>query len=146
MNNNRIISIAIVASVAAGIVVFVQQQDLGEPTIEPGIVYNTRNATLIELPDSGVGYSYPSILEDGGVQYLITDQAPCVRAKQDAGMCWRVSLDGGQQFFGFNNRFPVQNMHPSSTLCQPVACLVVFGQNDMQDQVVTIERQRANRN
>lgn len=141
MTRDRIITAALVASLAAGAFVVVNDEDVGERPLD-GRILHLSDSKLVELGDGGKGYVYPATLEDGGTDYLIADQAPCRRSLPDAGACWRLDVDGGPRFFGFLNRFPVEDMHPSSTACQPVACSVVAGEDADEDESVTLERRR----
>lgn len=142
MTRDRIISAALAAAVAVGVVVLVRDEDLGERPADDGRIHHQREAALVELSDAGRGYAYPTTLVDGGTEHLVTSEAPCVRSKADAGLCWSNDVDGGARFFGFDNRFPREDMHPSSSRCQPVACLVTAGEDAAEDEDVKLERRR----
>lgn len=137
MNRDRIIAAAAAAAVAAGVLVSLSDSDLGAAP-QDGRAERPQESKLVELPDAGKGYAYPATLPDGGTEYVVTDVAPCVRARADAGMCWRVDEDGGARFFGWDNRFQREDMHPSSSLCQPVACSIVAGENAEEDEDVRL--------
>lgn len=142
MNRDRIISAALAAAVAVGVVVLVRDEDLGKRPIDARI-HHKGESKLLELPDGGKGYSYPTTLEDGGTEYLVTDVAPCVRAPADGGECLRLLDDGGAAFFGALNRFPREQAVGAS--CEPVACSVVAGENADEDEDAHLERERKQR-
>lgn len=144
MNRDRLLTAAVVAAVAVGLVVTVRPDDLGERPADTR-VHRRGESKLVELADGGRGYAYPTTLDDGGTEYVITETAPCVRAREDAGLCWRLDTDGGARFFGWDNRFPREDMHPSSTACQPVACSVVAGDDAEEDEDAHLARERAQR-
>ena len=173
MNRDKIITAAVAAAVAVGVVALVRDGDVGQRPADTR-KHRKHESKLVELEDGGRGYAYPTTFDcdggtewvradggttpidigDAGVQiwktatcteYLVTDVAPCVRAREDAGMCWRTSVDGGAAFFGFDNRFPREEMHPSSTRCQPVACSVVAGEDAEEDEDAHLARERKQR-
>lgn len=143
MNRDRIISAALAAAVAVGVVALVRDEDLGERPLDDGRTHYHREATLIELPDAGKGYAYPSTLTDGGTEWLVTSVAPCVRARPDGGQCLRREPDGGARDFGVNNRFPREDAVGDG--CQPVACLVTAGDDADEDEDERLERERRRR-
>ena len=147
MNRDKIITAAVAAAVAVGVVALVRDGDVGQRPADTR-KHHKHESKLVELEDGGRGYAYPTTFDcDGGTctEYLVTDTAPCVRAREDAGMCWRTGRDGGAAFFGFDNRFPREEMHPSSTRCQPVACSVVAGEDAEEDEDAHLARERKQR-
>ena len=162
MNRDRIITAAVAAAVAVGVVALVRDGDVGQRPADTR-KHHKHESKLVELEDGGRGYAYPTTFDcdggtrlerdDGGLvqvwqlatctEYLVTDVAPCVRAREDAGNCWRRTSDGGSTFSGWDNRFPVEEAVGSG--CQPVACSVVAGEDAEEDEDVHLERERAKR-
>lgn len=142
MNRDRIITASLAAAVAVGVVARVRDSDL-DVRQAGARIERKHESKLVELEDGGKGYAYPTTLDDGGSEYLVTDTAPCVRAREDAGLCWRLDVDGGAMDFGLYNRFPAEEA--VGTGCQPVACSVVAGENAEEDEGAHLERERKQR-
>lgn len=141
MTRDKLLAAAALA-VSLGVLVSLSDADVGERPID-GRIHHKGESKLLELPDGGKGYSYPTTLEDGGTEYLVTDVAPCVRAPADGGECLRLLDDGGAAFFGALNRFPREQAVGAS--CEPVACSVVAGEDPNEDEGARIRRQRGRR-
>lgn len=142
MTRDKLLAAAALA-VSLGVLVSLSDSDVGERPLDDGRTHHYREATLIELPDAGKGYVYPSTLTDGGAEWLVTSEAPCVRARPDGGQCLRREADGGARDFGVNNRFPREDAVGNG--CQPVACLVTAGDDADEDEDVRLERERSKR-
>ena len=143
MNRDRIIAAAALAAVSTGLVVALSQDDLSER----GASGRARlgESKVVELPDAGVGYAYPVDLDDGGVEFRVTSDAPCVRRPEGAPVasCLRRESDGGSRDFGTLNRFPADEAVGAS--CEPVACSIVFGEDDAEADAAKVERARSRR-
>lgn len=141
MNRDKVIAAAALAAVVVGALVSLQPDDLGERPVT-GRVPRLGESKLVLLPDGGKGYSYPAYLEDGGQEYLVTDEAPCVR--RAVGMpessCRRRLEDGGAFDFGELNRFPATEAVGEG--CEPVACSVVAGENADEPEDERIRRMK----
>lgn len=143
-DKSKVVASLTVAAVAAGVLVALAEGDLGARA--PTSRARLGESKLVELPDAGKGYAYPSDLDDGGMEYLVTDEAPYRRSLPDAGRCWLTGEDGGAVFPGDFNRFHVAQMHPSSTHCDGVAGSVVSGVDDPdEDEGVRLARERSKR-
>ena len=140
MNRDKVIAAAALAAVAVGALVALQPDDLGErPQVQR--VLRPDESKLVLLPDGGKGYSVPASLEDGGVEYLVTDSAPCVR--RAAGMpveSCRRATDAGAVDFGALNRFPASEAVGGG--CEPVACSVVLGEDADEAEDDKVQRMR----
>lgn len=170
MTRDKLLAAAALA-VSLGVLVSLSDADVGERPVD-GRIHHKGESKLLELPDGGKGYSYPTtfdcdggtewVREDGGstpidigdagtqvwkiatcTEYLVTDVAPCVRAPADGGECLRLLDDGGAAFFGALNRFPREQAVGAS--CEPVACSVVAGEDPNEDEGARIRRQRGRR-
>lgn len=143
MNRDKIIAAAALAAVAVGVAVGLRDADLAER----GASGRARmgESKVVELPDAGVGYAYPVDLDDGGTEYRVTDAAPCVRRPEGAPVasCLRREPDGGARDFGDLNRFPASEAVGAG--CEPVACSIVFGENDREPDIEKVKRARSRR-
>jgi hypothetical protein len=143
MNRDRIIAAAALAAVSTGLVVALSQDDLSER----GQSGRARlgESKVVELPDAGIGYAYPVDLDDGGTEYRVTSDAPCVRRPEGAPVasCLRREPDGGARDFGALNRFPASEAVGAG--CEGVACSVVFGEDDAEADVEKVKRARSRR-
>ena len=143
MTRDRIITALAAAAVASGLLVALSADDLGNRP-DDGRKHRKGESKVVEL-DGGKAYVYPTDLEDGGTEFLVTTDAPCRRSLPDAGRCWRRDADGGARDFGAFNRFPVEDMHPSSTHCGSCACSVVSGDDSLEDEDARLVREKARR-
>ena len=143
MNRDRIIAAAALAAVAVGAAVGLQSDDLSER----GASGRARlgESKVVEMPDAGIGYAYPVDLDDGGTEFRVTSDAPCRRRPEDAPVasCLRREPDGGSRDFGTLNRFPASEAVGAG--CEPVACSIVFGENDREPDSAKVERARGRR-
>jgi len=140
MSRDRIIAAAALAAVSTGLVVALSQDDLAER----GQSGRARmgESKVVELPDAGIGYAYPVDLDDGGIEYRATSDAPCVRRPEGAPVasCLRREPDGGTRDFGTLNRFPASEA--VGVGCEPCACSIVFGESDAEADVEKVKRAR----
>jgi hypothetical protein len=143
MNRDKIIAALALAAVSTGLVVALSQDDLAER----GASGRARlgESKVVELPDAGIGYAYPVDLDDGGVEYRVTSDAPCVRRPEGAPMeaCLRAWNDGGSRDFGALNRFPASEAVGAG--CEGVACSITFGEDDRESDAAKVERARGRR-
>lgn len=144
MNRDRIVPVAVVAAVAAGVLVALSQGDVGNRP-DDNRRHRRGESKLVEL-DGGKAYAYPTDLDDGGVEYVVTTEAPCVRRPAGAPVasCKRREPDGGARDFGALNRFP--RVEAVGDGCEGVACSIVFGEDSLESEDVKLERERGRRN
>ncbi len=141
--NQRVITAVAVAAVAVGALVALSDSDLGTAPQDSRRL-RLAESKLVELPDGGKGYVLPADLEDGGVEYLTTDAAPCARRRPGLlGTCLRRSADGGTVDPGDYNRFP--SSEAVGVGCEGVACSVVAGEDADESEDVRLERERQRR-
>lgn len=140
-DKSRIVTVAAAALVATGAVVALVAGDLG-PTQHPNARERLHESKVVELPDAGVGYAYPVDLDDGGTSYRAMDVAPCVRRPEGAPVasCLRRAEDGEVRDFGALNRFPASEAVGAG--CEPVACSIVFGEDDREADSAKLQRKR----
>jgi hypothetical protein len=143
MNRDKIITALALAAVSTGLVVALSQDDLSERW-QSGRA-RLGESKVVELPDAGIGYAYPVDLDDGGTEYRVTSDAPCVRRPEGAPVasCLRREPDGGSRDFGTLNRFPASEAVGSG--CEGVACSIVFGESDAEADAAKVERARGRR-
>lgn len=144
---DRIVPVAVVAAVAAGVLVSLSSSDVGERP-DTGRRHRLGESKLLALPDGGKGYGYPADLDcDGGTctEYLVTDIAPCVRRPAGAPVesCLRREPDGGARDFGESNRFPRDEAVGAG--CEGVACSVVAGEDSIESEDVRLAWERSKR-
>lgn len=138
MARDRILPLSVVAAVAAGVLVALSQGDLGNRP-DDSRRHRKGESRLVEL-DGGKAYAYPTDLDDGGVEYVVVTQAPCVRRPEGAPVesCLRREPDGGSRDFGALNRFPREEAVGAG--CEGVACSIVFGEDSLESDDVKLER------
>lgn len=143
MTRDRIISALAAAAVASNLLVALSADDLGTRP-DDSRRHRLGESKLIEL-DGGKAYAYPTDLDDGGVEYLVVTDAPCVRRRAGAPVasCRRRQPDGGARDFGELNRFPADEAVGGG--CEGVACSVVAGEDSLEDEDVHLARERGRR-
>lgn len=143
--NARVSGILAVTSLALGALLV--GGSVLEPTEDKPVQTAERTSVLepsklAMLPDGGKGYVVPVRVSDGGTE-LRTTAPDCVRRLPDAGAanCLRVLEDGKTLIDpGDWTRFPADaSVGPA---CRTVACSVVLGESDREDEDAVLTRAR----